>query len=684
MRLNLNKPIQYIKGVGPKRAKLLHKLGIETVGDAIYNFPRDYDNRANILSIDDLKIGEKQTFKAFIAGDAREYKVKRLTITKIPVKDACGAVELIWYNKPYIKNNFKIGEEYIINGKVSYKYGQICVDNPILERDEKNKLNTGRIVPIYSLTEGLSQNVMRSIMYNVIVENLDDICEIFDEEVLQKYKLIEIKDAIINIHFPKDEETLKDSRYRLAFQELFLLQLGLNLIKNKFQTKEKGIIFNKIDLKSFLNQLNFKLTNAQNRALNEILEDMYSNKCMNRLLQGDVGSGKTIIAAAAMYVAAKNKYQAAMMVPTEILAKQHYETLINLFKDSGINVELLTGRLSIKQKKDLLDKIKNGSIDILIGTHAIIEEDVDFKNLGFCVTDEQHRFGVRQRAILKQKGKSADVLVMTATPIPRTLALMLYGDLDISVIDELPPDRKEIATYAIYSSLRERAYKFAIEEIKKGRQVYIVCPLIEESDVINARSAEIVYDELYKGIFKNYKVGLVHGKMSPKEKDKVMDDFIIGELDILISTTVIEVGINVPNASIMIIENAERFGLAQLHQLRGRVGRSGYQSYCILIAYSNSDVTKKRLKIMTQTNDGFKIAEKDLELRGPGEFFGIRQHGLPELKIANLFEDIDILKKAQRCAEDIISRDPDLRENSFIREELVNKFKDKLDGIILN
>ncbi|MBE0068307.1 ATP-dependent DNA helicase RecG [Thermoanaerobacterium thermosaccharolyticum] len=682
--MDLSKSIQYVKGVGPKRALLLKKIGIETVKDALEYYPKEYENREKIIPIDMLKIGEKQTFKAYIAGKAREYKVKRLTITKIPVKDGSGAVELVWYNQPYIKGNFKLGEEYIINGKVFYKYGQIYVENPVMDRSDSLNINAGRIVPIYKLTEGLSQKVIRSIIFNLLKEYLNDIEEIFDENFLKEYNLLDIKSAIKNIHFPESSKMLERSKYRLVFQEFFILQLGLTLIKNRYNTDKTGIKFRRVDLKDFFSKLKFHLTQAQERALNEILDDMYSGKVMNRLLQGDVGSGKTVIAAAAMYVAVKNGYQASIMAPTEILAKQHYFTLKEIYDELDIKTELLTGSIGTKKKNSIIEEIRNGEIDILVGTHSLIEENVQFKNLGLAITDEQHRFGVRQRAVFKEKGEQTDVLVMTATPIPRTLALMLYGDLDISVIDELPPGRKKIETYAISATLRDRAYKFVINEVKKGRQAYIVCPLIEDSNLINAKSAEVVYEEIYKGVFKEFRVGLVHGGMNSNDKNKVMNEFVNGKIDILVSTTVIEVGVNVPNASVIVIENAERFGLAQLHQLRGRVGRSSHQSYCILIAYSYSDVVKKRLKVMTETNDGFKIAEKDLEIRGPGEFFGVKQHGLPELKIANIFEDIEILKLAQKAVEKFLNNDYTFKRHDKMKAELIERFKDKLEGIVLN
>jgi ATP-dependent DNA helicase RecG len=679
----LNLDIQYVKGVGPKRAKLLKKLGINTVEDLLFYFPKDYENRSDILKIEDLKVGEKQTFRGYIAGSPREIKTSKVIITKVPVKDGTGAVELVWYNQPYIKNNFKIGEEYIINGKLQFKYGQLIVENPVLEKSEDFRLNTGRIVPIYGLTEGLTQNAIRKIMFNALHDYVQEIEEFFDEEFLFEKGLMDIKNALININFPQNEAYLEQAKYRFKYQELFLLQMALFLVKRSVKGK-KGIKFERVELKPFLVGLPFKLTSAQIKVLKEIIADMNSHKVMNRLVQGDVGSGKTVVAACSMYIAVKNGYQVAMMAPTEILAKQHYYTLKELFRNTDIKIGLLSGSISPSNKKEVLEKIKNGDYDIVVGTHALIEDDVIFNNLGLCITDEQHRFGVRQRALLTKKGENPDVLVMTATPIPRTLALILYGDLDISIIDQLPPGRKKVKTYVISSSVRKKAYEFAMKEVKKGRQVYVVCPLIEESDKINAMSAEIVYREIYKDAFKEAKVGLLHGKMNDSDKEKVMEEFVNGKIDILVSTTVIEVGVNVPNATVMIVENAERFGLAQLHQLRGRVGRSEFQSYCILISYSNSDIAKKRLGVLAQTSDGFKIAEKDLEIRGPGEFLGLRQHGLPEFKIANIFEDIDIIKTVQKDVEELLEKDPKLENHPNLKSILLNQFYQKLEGIILN
>lgn len=510
----------------------------------------------------------------------------------------------------------------------------------------------------------------------------DNLEETMPQYILEEYKLLNINDAINKIHFPKDFRDFESARKRLVFEELLSMQLALLSLKNKYSKDEQGIQFSKnVKMSSVINELPFKLTKAQLRVLEEIDNDMEKNKPMNRLLQGDVGSGKTIVAIIAAYKAVKSGYQMAIMAPTAILATQHMESFTGILERFDIKCELLTSGITKKKKEEILEKLKNGDIDILIGTHAILEEDVVFKNLGLVVTDEQHRFGVRQRTIISNKGKNPDVLVMTATPIPRTLALILYGDLDISIIDELPPNRKKIDTFAVTKGLEERVNNFVKKQIEEGRQCYIVCPLVEESEEINAKSVmELV--EIYKeDIFKEYKVEYLHGKMRPKEKDLIMEEFKNGNIDILISTTVIEVGVNVPNASIMIIQNAERFGLAQLHQLRGRVGRGEYKSYCILKYEGKSEIVKQRMQVMQSTNDGFVISEKDLELRGSGEFFGTKQHGIPEFKIANLFEDMPILKMVQSLALKILQDDPKLEKenNEKCRKIVEEKFKNRLE-----
>ena len=606
---------------------------------------------------------------------------KNLTLCKLYVRDESGGCEIVWYNQGYLKNSFKPSERYKFYGKVKVGYGKYEMQSPVFEPENSNK-NTGKIIPIYPLTYSLTQNTLRKIMENALNEVNGKLEETLPNYIINKYHFYDINTAIKQIHFPDNFEKFKLARNRLVFEELLSMQLALLSLKNKYEVKKKGISFSKdAKMSDVINNLPFKLTKAQLRVLEEIDNDMESDKPMNRLLQGDVGSGKTVIALTAAYKAVKSGYQTTIMAPTAILATQHLESFNEILKDTGIRCELLISGITKKKKEDILQRLANGEIDILIGTHAILEENVVFKNLGFVVTDEQHRFGVRQRSIIAQKGENPDVLVMTATPIPRTLALILYGDLDISIIDELPPNRKKIETYAVKKGMEVRVNNFIAKNIQEGRQCYIVCPLVEENEEINAVSVMELVEHYQKNVFPNFRVTYLHGKMRPKEKDAIMEEFKNGNIDILISTTVIEVGVNVPNANIMLIENAERFGLAQLHQLRGRVGRGEFQSYCILKYEGNSKIIQERMKVISSTNDGFVISEKDLELRGSGEFFGTRQHGIPEFKIANLFEDIETLKMVQAIAMEIINKDPLLEkeENKVLQKMIDEKFKDRIE-----
>lgn len=682
---NLMMDIQYIKGVGPKRASRLRRLNINTLGDLIYYFPKDYEDRSEFLSLRQVPLGEKASLQIEIIGMGKVLRPrKNMSILKIPFQDESGQGYLTWFNQEYLKNQFRIGDRYRINGLVKKIGMEIQIQNPVYEKIEANN-KIGRIIPFYSLTKGLTNNELTKIIENALKEN--QVREDLPEYIREKYDLIHIKEAISGVHFPKDKDHLDRSRKRLVFEELLLLQLGLFLIKNNSMVYEEGIIFSRdVDIQVFIDRLSFKLTRAQDKVVEEILQDMEKPRQMNRLVQGDVGSGKTIVGAIAMFKAVKSGFQGAFMAPTEILATQHQESLKALFEPFGIKCELLVGSLKKKKKEELLDRLKNGDIDIVIGTHAIIQEGVEFYNLGLAITDEQHRFGVKQRAVLNQKGNNPDIIVMTATPIPRTLALILYGDLDISIIDELPPGRKKIETYAIDESILGRMYGFVEKQIIEGRQIYMVCPLIEESETMDLNSVEELFYKLDKEIFKSYKVALLHGKMSSKEKDEVMIDFKEGRSQILVSTTVIEVGVNVPNANTMVVYNGERFGLAQLHQLRGRVGRGEYQSYCIIINQGKNKIARERMKILQTSTDGFVISEKDLELRGPGEFFGTRQHGIPELKIANLIRDIEVLKIVQKEALEIIKRSPDLnmKEYKNLRYRIQLLFKDVGEDLIFN
>ena len=676
----LNSDIQYLKGVGPNRKVVLNKLGIYNIYDLITYFPRDYDDRTTFKKIKDVIDGEYVCMKLIPISNITESRIRKgLSIYRLIAKDETGSIICTWFNNKYVKGVFERGREYSFYGKISIKGGKIELVQPEYEKiDENNK--TGKIVPIYPLTDNINQTTLRkeiNIALNMVKGNID---EILPDFVLQKYKLLDINLVIQNIHFPKDKNEFEKARFRLVFEELLTLQLMLFNLKKGYINDKSGIIFNDISTDEILNAIPFKLTNAQKRVLEEIFKDMESNKCMNRLLQGDVGSGKTIVAAIAMYKAVKNGYQAVIMAPTSILATQHYETIKEIYDKIGLRVELLVGSTTKKQKENIIEKLQKGEIDVLIGTHAVIEDNVQFKNLGLVITDEQHRFGVSQRKKLSNKNKNADVLIMTATPIPRTLALILYGDLDISVIDELPPGRQVIDTFAVTKDKEERVNEFIKKNVFEGRQVYIVCPLVEESESITAKSVEEM-KEYYISKLPGIKVECLHGKMKNKEKTQIMDEFKNGNIDVLISTTVIEVGVNVPNATLMIIENAERFGLAQLHQLRGRVGRGDKKSYCILKYESYSSIVKKRMAVMEQTNDGFVISEKDLELRGPGEFFGTKQHGLPDLKIANLFKDREILKHTQEVAYEIINEDPNLsmEKNKLLKEIIYKKYGENID-----
>ena len=683
---NLNKEIQFVKGIGPKRAEKLHKLNIFTLKDLIYYFPRQYEDRSVIKKISQLENEDKVSIKGIITKIDTYSPRKGMKITRIDLRDDTGYIKMSFFNQEYITKIFKSGDSVLVFGKVKFE-NNFKEFVPIeIEHYTNKPSSTCKIEPVYPLTYGLTNKELQGMIKSVLTKEEFRIKEYLPKYILEKYKLCGIDYAVRNIHFPSNKDALKVALYRLVFEEFLILQLGLFYFKSGVN-EASGIEFEeKEKLNDIIKSLPFNLTKAQNRALDEITKDMQSPKVMNRLVQGDVGSGKTVVALLALASAVLNGYQGALMAPTEILASQHYDSFKEILEVFNIKSELLVGSLTKKQKEKVLQKVKNQEIDILIGTHALIEDKVEFKNLGLVITDEQHRFGVRQRGRLSNKGNSPDILVMTATPIPRTLALILYGDLDISIIDELPPGRQPIETIAIEQKRREEAYENLVrDEVEKGRQVYIVCPLVDESEKIEATAAVELVEELKREFFSDLKVGLLHGKMRPAEKDAIMDDFKNKKLDILVSTTVIEVGVNVPNATLMIIENAERFGLAQLHQLRGRVGRGKHKSYCILIYNSKTEVCKERMAIMEETTDGFKISQKDLEIRGPGEFFGTRQHGLPELKVANIFKHIKILKQAQLEARYIIGQDTRLQfiENKKLKEEILYKFSER-EEISLN
>lgn len=680
--------IKNIKGIGPVKAKLFSKLGLNTIEDLLENYPRGYKDKSKITKVSELQPEGSYTVKVTIAGKAQEGRTKnRLLVTKLSAYDDTGKLNIVWFNNRFIKNTFKEGDVVLFHGKVKRIGRDMVMDAPEYEKAAAgDSVNLMRIAPYYSLTEGLTQKDIRKAVYSALQHIEGKLTDVFPEDLRKKYGLAEINFCISNIHFPESQEMLAIARRRLIFEEFFMLQSGLIHLKRINNEGKKGISFKKTEeIQEFINKLPFKLTSAQLRVFEEVSRDMESPYIMNRLVQGDVGSGKTAIAALALFKCVVSGYQGIMMAPTEILAEQHMCTLEQLFKDTGIVVGLLKGSMTAREKESVLAAVQRGEIDVVVGTHALIQSGVSFNKLGLVITDEQHRFGVRQRALLSAKGDNPDMLVMTATPIPRTLSLILYGDLDVSIIDEMPPGRKKVETYFIDSTKKERLMNFVRKELDAGRQAYFVCPLVEESDKLELNSATEYSEEIREKYFGNYKVGLLHGKMKADEKNAVMESFRRRETQILVSTTVIEVGVNIPNATIMVIEDADRFGMAQLHQLRGRVGRGEHQSYCILISDTKSETAQERLKYMTKTENGFEVAEKDLEFRGSGEILGQRQHGLPGFKLADIFRDAELLRLSKSAVEYIYENDK-LSEEAYKRMKAIldSRFQRILDEITLN
>ncbi len=682
----LKTPMRYFKGVGPKKAELFSKLGIETAEEMLYYLPVRYEDRSNPTPIKDLKLGEQQTIEGEIISAGSRIARSGMRIFQAALTDRTGFIHATWFNQPYLKDYFKKGQRVVLYGRVEMhdKLQILQPEYEILDKDEKDSIHMGRIVPIYSTTAGLGQRYLRALADAAVTKCCKFLKERLPTYLLAREKLVDIKFAIRNIHFPANFTNLEKAYNRIVFEEFLMLQLALALKKRGLKAGENGL-GHKLSgelIESFKKSLPFELTEGQKKAIADISRDLSSTKPMSRLLEGDVGSGKTVVAAYALVLTVQSGFQGVIMAPTEVLARQHYIGLSELLMPLGINISLLVGGIDVEAKKRLAAEIGEGKIDIVVGTHAVIQESVRFKKLGLAVIDEQHKFGVTQRAALKQKGYNPHILVMTATPIPRTLALTVYGDLDISIIRELPKGRKPIATYWVEESKRSEAYNFVKEEIGGGRQAYVVCPMIEGTGA-QVSGAEEIFKKLKNEIFSSYEVGLLHGRMNSKDKENVMKDFKKGKIKVLVSTIVIEVGIDVANATVMLIENAERFGLAQLHQLRGRVGRGTHESYCILLSDPKTEEASERLRAIEGTLDGFQIAEADLSIRGPGEFFGTHQHGLPEIKFGNILKDFAIMERARKEAFGIIAKDPDLSEEHHgkLKESVFARFKGKLDLI---
>lgn len=661
--------IRYVKGVGEKRAELFRQLGIDSVGALLHHYPRGYIDRSHPLKLHEAPFDRPCCIKAKVFSEVREIYVRhKMVIYKFFANDGENNVEITLFNQKWIAEKLEFGKEFLFYGIVNRTLFSCEMSSP-----EIYDVSEQTVMPVYRQTAGLNSKAISKVIATVLSKFEPD--EPFPEEMLKKYNLKGLKEALLGIHFPKSMQELELARRRLVFQELFFLQTGI-LFQKETRCAVTPVKINGNSLNEFKNFLPFTLTEAQAKAIDDCLKDMGSGKPMSRLIQGDVGSGKTAVAVALSYCAKYSGYQSIIMAPTEVLAVQHFKTFQNILGNTDIKIALLTGSVTKAKKLKLKESIAQGEVDIVIGTHAVLQEDVQFKNLGLIVTDEQHRFGVEQRTSLLNKGNEPHMLVMSATPIPRTMSLIFYGDLDISIIDSLPKGRQPIQTFLIDSNIRKRAYNYIRDHLDQGRQGYIVCPMVEENETVDLASAVKYYEDISENDFKNYKVGLLHGKMKPKEKDAVMKAFSEGDIQLLVSTTVIEVGIDVPNAVIMLIENAERFGLSQLHQLRGRIGRGNHASTCILLSDHKGE-TNQRLKFMCSTVDGFKVADEDLRLRGPGDFLGKRQHGLPELKIADLSEDMELFRLAGNAAKELYSTDPKLilPENEPLKQEISTLFK---------
>ena len=694
MEITLNTPLTEFPGVGEVRAKKLEKLGLVRCADLISYFPRDYEDRRQVYSIRSAPLGQKVCISAMAAEHPRLSRIRKgLDLVKLKVVDQAGALHITFFNQGYVERALRAGEEYIFYGVVEEQGSRRTMVNPIFERVGKQNF-TGCIVPVYPLTAGITNHLLCTLTQQAVAACAQDMPETLPRGVRLDHELAQAEFSYRNIHFPESFQALELARRRLTFEELFYLSAGLAMLKGR-RGDVLGCAIPSRPMEEFLARLPFPLTGAQRRVMEEISRDMASGRPMNRLVQGDVGSGKTVVAAYAAWLAAGAGYQSALMAPTEVLSEQHFRSLSALLEPAGVRVGLLTGSLTPAGKKKVRQALAAGEIDLIIGTHALLSQGVEFARLGLMVADEQHRFGVAQRAALAAKGDSPHVLVMSATPIPRTLALIIYGDLDVSVIDELPPGRTPVETYVVREDKRARMYNFVRRLVGEGRQVYIICPAVEENTegtmqnvewegdgpALDLKAVTTYAKKLQTEVFPDLRVDFLHGKMKPREKEAVMAAFAAGETQVLVSTTVIEVGVDVPNAALIIIENAERFGLSQLHQLRGRVGRGKHQSYCVLITNTRSVEAMQRLRTLASTADGFKISEEDLKLRGPGDFFGSRQHGLPQMKLADLAGDMRLLSEAQESARRLLMADPTLSqpENRPVLERVRTLFADTPD-----
>ena len=663
MVLRLADRLDTLPGIGPARARGLEKLGLVTVEDLLRCYPRSYEDRRKFSTVAAAPVDIPVCLELLVAEPPRLSRIRKgLELVKARLVDDTGSLTATFFNQTYMKDALRPGETYIVYGKVEGPPGRRQMTNPVCERSDRVRF-TGCILPVYALTHGISNNLLAGLARRCVDECAGQLEEVLPGPLRREHALATAEFACRNIHFPRDEEALELARRRLIFEELFYLTCGMALLRTR-RDEAAGVPFAIPPVEEFLALLPFPLTGAQRRVMDEIAADVSAGPPMNRLVQGDVGSGKTMVAAYGAWLAAKNGRQCALMAPTELLAEQHFRSLAPLLEQASLRVGLLTGAVKGRARKELLAALAAGELDLLIGTHALLSEGVDYAELGLVITDEQHRFGVAQRAALSAKARRPPhVLVLSATPIPRTLSLVIYGDLDVSVIDELPPGRTPVQTFVVGEDKRQRMYGFVRKLVGEGRQAYIVCPAVEEGEDEGAglKAAASYARSLQTEVFPDLRVGLVHGKMKPREKDAVMTAFAGGELDVLVSTTVIEVGVDVPNAALMVVENADRFGLSQLHQLRGRVGRGRHQSYCVLVTSTRNPESRERLRVLTRTTDGFQIAEEDLKLRGPGDFFGQRQHGLPQLRIADLAGDMRVLKEAQLAAQELLERDPGLK-----------------------